>query len=184
MLDNDSVGFNYMERNITEEEIQGIKKDVRQKLVHSIIALIAFVIVSYILVRVGPSLYHNVLENISLPRGTKRYSKYLLVPFIAAVVVVVRLLTYGAGTLVKSIEILTYVKDARVIEVLVPEIKDKSTAKKGYRYYADICMYVNGQPQAIEVPILTNSIKYIRWQKKGKLYFVHSSFYMLGKIDM
>ena len=167
-----------MGREITEEEQKELKKDALGKSLTGLIVVLVVAVVLSILAFVIPEMVDSISESdYHLHLRGKSIRKIMI--FLAALAAGIAL--YMVSTLKTAFEALPQIKKSKVIEVNVIDIKEKQNV--AYKNYGVVTVYINGTPQNIDIPILNNHAKYVRWQKKGKLYFVPDKFYILGKSD-
>lgn len=167
-----------MGREITEEEKKELKKDVMGKSLTGLILVLVVAIVLFILSFVIPDMIDSVNESNSTVHLRGKTIRKIIV-FLSAGAACIAI--YMVSTLKTAFEALPEIKKAKVVEVKVIDIKEKKNT--AYKNYGVVSVHVNGTPKNIDVPILDSHAKYVRWQKKGKLYFVPEKFYMLSKSD-
>lgn len=174
----DKIELSTMGRELTEEEKKELKKDVLGKSLTGLIVVLLVAVVLCVLAFIIPEIIDSLKDShyqLRLRHKSLRNIFFLLVAGVACIAL------YMVSTLKTAFVSLPYIKDAKVIEVKIIDMKQKQNV--AYKNYGVVTVHIDGVPQNLDVPIMNNHVKYVRWQRKGKLYFVPEKFYIMGKSE-
>ena len=176
MTSDTTVDLDTMGRELNEAEQRALKKDVMGKTMIGLIVVLVLAVVVFILSFVIPEVIDTVKDTeVHLNRRAVRKTFTFIALGLSGIAV------YMVSTLKTAFEALPEIKKAKVVDIDVDFVKDKKN--DAYKHYGTIKVSIGGSIKILDVPVIENDAKYVRWKKKGKLYFVPEKFYMLGKVD-